>query len=496
VDGNPGLTRRLIRCFFRISCAFIAAACSFASSLEAAAPDPSADALFTSAQVARGRIVYDSHCSGCHTVSGQAQQAPVELAGREFLSRWRSVNDLYGKVTMTMPADRVLSLTEQQALDVVAYVLARSGLKTGATELGPDRRLMHTMRLATRAMPHTQVRPETGTGYYTVDQARRGKSFFAGSCSTCHIAGAKVRTPGDLSDPILANVSLVDSGGVAMGAIHAKMHLSGPGALDKWANVGDLYKRIKFTMPGHEPAGLDDETYVDIAAYLLELNGYSAGENELSTSTENLGSLPLLPRGYEPIFNGANFSGLRFLIGNGCGQPPQGCGSDTPSGTFFIKDGTIVSRGYPYGYMYTAKKYLNFSLRFDYRFTPNSGAGPEDIYYGNSGYLLFVTKNQVWPKCIEIEGFDVMQLRPLGLATNPIYTYDEDAMKRARRPTGEWNSVEIESRGGQIRSSLNGLLVSVVTQHEFTEPGYIGFQAEDARIAWRNLIVKELAAGH
>lgn len=447
---------------------------------------------FTETQATRGKTVFDAHCSACHGMDAKVQRSPMVLAGDAFLRRWHSVNDLYGKISETMPADKVLSLSQRQTLDVVAYLLEANGLKAGSKELGPDRSAMHGMALASSAPVSSYSQSAVSdTGYYSAAQAMRGEQFFNGSCATCHIAEPKPRKAGDPTDPVLALVSLVDSGGIAMGPIHAKSHLAGPGFLDKWSNVGALYKRIKYTMPGHEPAGLDDETYRDIVAYLLKTNGLPEGKHDLPMDQDRLDAMPLVEPGFQPMFNGEDFSGFHFLLGSDCKPAPEGCGSTEPGQTFGIEKGTIYTTGHPFGYMYTAKKYLNFTMRFEYRFPPDPGARPEDVFWGNSGYLLFITENQVWPKCIEIEGQEVIQLRPLGLATAPVYTYDEDAYKRARRPIGEWNTVEIASKDGEIRSSLNGVLLSVVTQHEFKEPGYIGFQAEGARIYWRNMRIKE-----
>jgi len=65
------------------------------------------------------------------------------------------------------------------------------------------------------------------------------------------------------------------------------------------------------------------------------------------------------------------------------------------------------------------------------------------------------------------------------------------ARKKAVHPIGEWNTIEIVSKDGQVRSYLNGILVSTVSHHEYTEPGYIGFQSEGAKIYWRNISIKE-----
>ena len=54
----------------------------------------------------------------------------------------------------------------------------------------------------------------------------------------------------------------------------------------------------------------------------------------------------------------------------------------------------------------------------------------------------------------------------------------------------EWNSVEIVSAGGQVKAYLNNTLVATVTSHNFTEPGYIGFQSEAGEIQWRNIRIR------
>ena len=269
------------------------------------------------------------------------------------------------------------------------------------------------------------------------------------------------------------------------------MGLAGPGILDKWTSVGAYFRRIRATMPGHRPAGLSDQTYRDIVAYLLQANGVPAGPQDLPDDVQHLDALPILEPGFKPLSNGRDFDGLRFLIGEGCTPQPEGCGSIRPEPTFSIKNGVINTVGYPHGFMYTAKKYHEFDLRFEYRMTPDPNVADGDIYWGNSGYLLFIEELAVFPRMLEIQAFDVIQLRPLPIGGTATYTYDREAMQRAHRPIGQWSDVRIESRNGQIRATLNGILVSVVSKHDYVAPGHIGFQSENANISWRNLRIKE-----
>ena len=198
---------------------------------------------------------------------------------------------------------------------------------------------------------------------------------------------------------------------------------------------------------------------------------------------------PRLEPGFQPLFNGKDFSGFKFLIGSGCTPKPTGCGKTDPAPTFRIEKGTIICTGKPYGYMYTERTYLNFTLRLDYRFEPYKGMASDEEFFGNSGYLLFINKLQVWPPYIEIQGshFGALAVTVTGPAAR--FTVDAEARKKALRPVGAWNSVEIVSENGQIRSSLNGILISTVTEHSYPA-GHIGFQSEGSEIHWRNIRIK------
>ena len=66
---------------------------------------------------------------------------------------------------------------------------------------------------------------------------------------------------------------------------------------DVWARrtARDLYRELRRTMPDDNPGGLPRQTYVDVMAYILELNGYPAGPDELPPDDEVLGGFRLTP---------------------------------------------------------------------------------------------------------------------------------------------------------------------------------------------------------
>ena len=101
-------------------------------------------------------------------------------------------------------------------------------------------------------------------GVYTEAQAGRGAAGFAQYCSVCH--GASLGGVGEA--PALVGAQFIsDFNGLT---------------------VGDLFERIRTTMPLNNPGALSRDQYADILAFVLKTNGYPAGPRELYRRTEYL----------------------------------------------------------------------------------------------------------------------------------------------------------------------------------------------------------------
>ena len=87
-------------------------------------------------------------------------------------------------------------------------------------------------------------------GVYTDAQAARGKNQYEVSCSSCHRAGP----PKD--DKFMRDWSGSD--------------------------VNSLFGQIKELMPADAPSSLSDSTYLDLVAYMLQVNAFPAGRDELN----------------------------------------------------------------------------------------------------------------------------------------------------------------------------------------------------------------------
>ena len=201
--------------------------------------------------------------------------------------------------------------------------------------------------------------------------------------------------------------------------------------------------------------------------------------------------------GFERIFNGKDFSGWNFVLGFGCQRGAEGCAKYEPGDNLRVENETIVCECHVHGYMYTDKKYKNFTLRFETRFERPAYWAPEDddeLFSGGNGYFIHTAvDNPGYPKGIEIEGRhrDLLELLPIG-ADGKVDSgkIDLEAKRRAIRPLGQWNTIEISSINGHVKTKLNGVPVTSLTTDAYNYAGHILFQTQGAKIYWRNIRIR------
>jgi len=76
-------------------------------------------------QAGRGHSTYTEQCSTCHQEDLSGTDMVPALAGSAFIARWdgKTAKDLFSQTSMTMPASSPGSLTQQEYLNVTAYIL-------------------------------------------------------------------------------------------------------------------------------------------------------------------------------------------------------------------------------------------------------------------------------------------------------------------------------------------------------------------------------------
>lgn len=94
--------------------------------------------VYTAAQAQRGKGDFEKSCSECHKVDLSGGRAPA-LRGAGFLKDWESASThvLFVKLRDSMPAADPGSVSDQDKIDILAFLLQANGFPPGQTELDP-----------------------------------------------------------------------------------------------------------------------------------------------------------------------------------------------------------------------------------------------------------------------------------------------------------------------------------------------------------------------
>ena len=101
-------------------------------------------------------------------------------------------------------------------------------------------------------------------GVYTEEQAKRGEPIYRKECASCH---GEMLTGGESAPPLTGGAFLANWNGLT---------------------VGDLFDRIRKTMPQRALGRLTRQQDSDILAFMLSANKFPAGKNELYRQLEML----------------------------------------------------------------------------------------------------------------------------------------------------------------------------------------------------------------
>jgi mono/diheme cytochrome c family protein len=119
------------------------------------------DGVYSDAQAARGRVLYQERCAACHGDTLGGKIGPP-LSGSAFMTAWgaRPLSDLVSKIRSTMPSNDPGKLTPAQSADLVAHLLQVGKFPSGRTELASDEAALKSIVLP--GVPSQAVAPAAG----------------------------------------------------------------------------------------------------------------------------------------------------------------------------------------------------------------------------------------------------------------------------------------------------------------------------------------------
>lgn len=106
-------------------------------------------------------------------------------------------------------------------------------------------------------------------------QVKRGAAAYQRECAACH--GVKLQA-GDPEAPPLTGLPF-------------RFQWQGKTIAEKFDQI-----RTTMPMPSDRAGSLDDQTYIDIVAFILNFNGYPAGSQELEPKAELLTQIVIAPK--------------------------------------------------------------------------------------------------------------------------------------------------------------------------------------------------------
>lgn len=176
----------------------------------------------------------------------------------------------------------------------------------------------------------------------------------------------------------------------------------------------------------------------------------------------------------------------------------------TKEDVWSVRDGVLICKGQPLGYLHTDAEYQDFVLNLEWRWAP--GTEPT-----NSGVLLRIAAEPetFLPQCVESQlkhgsagdlyGFFGAKLegepeRYQLIESEKIGTFHAvKKIKDLELPAGEWNHMRVKVLGDTVKVHINGELANEGKDIDVLA-GPIGLQSEGGEIHFRNVRLEPLTA--
>ena len=107
-------------------------------------------------------------------------------------------------------------------------------------------------------------------GVYSMEQAKRGEPLYSDRCAACH--GSDL-SGGEMAPALVGFAFTANWDGLTL---------------------GDMFERIRVSMPQDDPNSLTRAEKIDVLGFILYKGGYPAGQTELPSQTEVLKTISFL----------------------------------------------------------------------------------------------------------------------------------------------------------------------------------------------------------
>jgi quinoprotein glucose dehydrogenase len=251
-------------------------------------------ASYTEAQALRGQTLYAQQCLQCHGAALEGVDKAPALTGPQFDSVWggEPLGALFGRIN-TMPPERPGSLTANQGVDLLAYLLAYNGQAPGATPLAIEQ--VATARLTSSAPAQAATEWTTYGGNLASQRYSALDQINADNFKDLEIAW---RLPTDFlgprpdtlysTTPLYVNGTVYASAGTRRAVVALDpasgevrwMHSEQEGVrgdagarggagrgVSYWSNADGSDQRIIYVTPGYRMLALDAKTGIPVSSF-------------------------------------------------------------------------------------------------------------------------------------------------------------------------------------------------------------------------------------
>jgi len=263
---------------------------------------------------------------------------------------------------------------------------------------------------------------------------------------------------------------------------HFRIKMIGP-YVNVWLNGKHVVKNAPLANYFEKGKPIPPDGPIELQTHGGEIRWRNIFIREIPPDEANAYLAGLDTDGFEPIFNGKDFTGWEGPVDKNA-----------------VRDGAILSS---HGTIYTTAEYGDFVVRFEFKVPPGGNNGLA-IRYPGQGDTAYVGMCELQVLDNSAPGY--AKLKPQQFHGS-IYGMVA-ALRGYERPPGQWNYQKVTVRGHRITVELNGTVITdadlaKVDPATFMYPeakfkgrlrtrGHFGFCGHGAPVAFRNIAIKRL----